>query len=241
MDEALQIEANKVPGCLSTVFVHATLDGDLVRYQGNSDAQLTKGLAALLVNGLSGCTAEQIERVQPEFIQACGLAQSLTPGRNNGFLNMLAMMKRQAAALSGGLEAAEGTADDASAPDADEQPASRASPPQMTASSSAAHDAPLGPVGVRMASTLEAALSPRQMRLVDESDQHAGHAGSRGFDGESHFALHVVSDAFSGMRGLKRHQTVYQALGDDMKVIHALSIKALAPGEPGCEELFGGL
>ena len=74
--------------------MHATQqeDGTII-YQGDSDSQLTKGIVCLLVKGLSGNTPESIEQVKPEFIQFAGIGATLTPGRNNGFLNMMMKMK----------------------------------------------------------------------------------------------------------------------------------------------------
>ena len=61
--------------------------------------RMLQGLAALLVQGLSGCAAEQIARLSPEWITAMGLSQSLTPSRNNGFLNMFLLMQKKALGL----------------------------------------------------------------------------------------------------------------------------------------------
>jgi len=77
---------------------------------------------------------------------------------------------------------------------------------------------------------LVAALAPEQIEVVDESAQHAGHAGAR--SGGGHFAVTLVSPAFNGKGLLERHRMVYAALGDLMqREIHALSIKAYASDE----------
>jgi BolA protein len=75
-----------------------------------------------------------------------------------------------------------------------------------------------------------AALQPEALEVLDESAQHAGHAGAR--DGGGHFRLVIVSKAFCGKPGQARHRMIYEALAPLMKKdIHALSIKAYAPEE----------
>jgi len=74
-----------------------------------------------------------------------------------------------------------------------------------------------------------AALAPVALELHDESDEHAGHSGSRP-SGGSHWQLTIVSEAFRGKNAVARHRMVYEALGDLMKRdIHALKIEAFAP------------
>jgi len=100
MSDDLKVPENKVPGCLSVVHVHATLEADgTVAFEGDSDALISKGLVALLVLCLTGCTPEEIAGVQPEFIKASGISAALTPGRNNGFFNMFKLMNRKVAML----------------------------------------------------------------------------------------------------------------------------------------------
>jgi BolA family transcriptional regulator, general stress-responsive regulator len=76
-----------------------------------------------------------------------------------------------------------------------------------------------------------ATLEPLAVELVDESAQHAGHAGAAP-GGNTHWRLSIVSPRFSGQPTLARHRMVYQALGELMQnPIHALAITARAPEE----------
>ena len=77
----------------------------------------------------------------------------------------------------------------------------------------------------KMKALLSASLSPTELLIQDDSHLHAGHAGSQ--SGMGHFTVTIKSEKFGGLLPLKRHQLIYQTLGDMMKTdIHALAIKA---------------
>ena len=89
-----------------------------------------------------------------------------------------------------------------------------------------------GPVATEMVARLTSALSPIRIELTDDSEQHRGHGGYNPA-GESHFSLRIESAAFVGKNRVERQRMIYAALGDMMESrVHALSIKANAPGEP---------
>jgi BolA protein len=88
-----------------------------------------------------------------------------------------------------------------------------------------------GPVAAEMLRRLNSALSPTAIELVDDSEQHRGHGGYNPA-GESHFSLRIESPAFVGKSRVERQRMIYATLGDLMRErVHALSIKATAPGE----------
>jgi len=83
----------------------------------------------------------------------------------------------------------------------------------------------------RLARRLNDGLGPDHLEVIDDSHHHAGHAGAA--DGRGHFTVLIVSQRFAGLSTLERHKLVYQVVGDMMTTdVHALSIQALAPGEP---------
>ena len=93
------------------------------------------------------------------------------------------------------------------------------------------NEASTGPVARDIKARLTAALAPTRLDLEDQSAHHIGHAGHDP-RGESHFALVIESAAFAGQPRLARQRLVHAALGDLLHDrVHALTIKALAPGE----------
>ena len=78
---------------------------------------------------------------------------------------------------------------------------------------------------------LTAAFTPTRLEIEDDSGRHAGHAGTNP-GGESHFNVTIESVAFAGAAKVARQRMVYRALAEELAgPLHALSVKALAPGE----------
>jgi BolA family transcriptional regulator, general stress-responsive regulator len=80
---------------------------------------------------------------------------------------------------------------------------------------------------------LREAFLPESLDVADESHLHEGHAGHRP-GGETHFRVYIVSRAFDGKSRIERHRMINAALAAELAgSVHALAIKAKAPGEPG--------
>lgn len=86
-------------------------------------------------------------------------------------------------------------------------------------------------VAKEIRSRLEAALVPIELEIIDQSEEHRGHAGWRQ-TGETHFHMRLVSEAFTGQTRLVRQRLVHKALGDLLvETVHALSMDLRAPGK----------
>jgi BolA protein len=89
----------------------------------------------------------------------------------------------------------------------------------------------MGAVTEAIRDKLSTAFAPNRLEVEDDSARHHGHAGAAP-GGESHFNVVIESGAFKGMGRVQRQRAVYAALADELAgPVHALSVKALAPGE----------
>ncbi len=89
-----------IEGCQSKVWLHAELEGEIMKYSADSDAIITKGIAALLVRVLNGQKPIDILNNNLYFIDKIGLQQNLSPTRSNGLLSMVKQMKLYAMAYN---------------------------------------------------------------------------------------------------------------------------------------------
>jgi BolA family transcriptional regulator, general stress-responsive regulator len=81
----------------------------------------------------------------------------------------------------------------------------------------------------RIRGRLTEALAPFELQVVDESDRHKGHAGSRP-EGETHFRVRIVAEAFRGKSRVEAHRMINAALSAEfVRGLHALAIEARAP------------
>jgi BolA family transcriptional regulator, general stress-responsive regulator len=87
----------------------------------------------------------------------------------------------------------------------------------------------MGPVGKQITKKLEAAFSPHALSVIDESNQHHGHAGAHP-SGESHFRVRIVAEAFRGESRVACHRMVNDALAEELKSrVHALALECAVP------------
>jgi BolA protein len=90
-------------------------------------------------------------------------------------------------------------------------------------------DTKLGPVGQTISAKLAQHFAPEALAVIDESHHHAGHSGARP-DGESHFRVRIVAEAFRGKSLVEQHRMVNAALADELRErVHALAIQSSAP------------
>lgn len=100
IDEQYKKDEYLIKGCQSRVWLHADFKDGKVHFTADSDAIITKGLVALMIEVLSGHSPKEIAETEIYFIDKIGLKSHLSPTRANGLLAMLKQMKLYAIALS---------------------------------------------------------------------------------------------------------------------------------------------
>ncbi|RYY30396.1 MAG: SufE family protein [Chitinophagaceae bacterium] len=99
LPDEYRTDSNRVRGCQSTVWLGASYDNNIIRFQADSDAMIVKGLISMLIRVLSDHTPDEILDAKLEFIQKIGMTSHLAQTRSNGLLSMVRQMKNYALAF----------------------------------------------------------------------------------------------------------------------------------------------
>jgi cysteine desulfuration protein SufE len=107
MPDELKTDANKVRGCMSEVWIDAEVQDGVVRFHGDSDTSVIKGILALLIRLCDGLSASRIQQLDmDEIFERLNLDEHLSPNRHVGVYAMFDLMKDRAAAAARSAEAA---------------------------------------------------------------------------------------------------------------------------------------
>ena len=98
--EACKVEAYRVHGCQSMVWLVPSGDAGNMHFEATSDSAIVSGLLTLLLRVYSDRPAREIVATEPQFIATIGLAKHLSPTRSNGLAATLAKLKEYAAAAA---------------------------------------------------------------------------------------------------------------------------------------------
>ena len=103
IDSKYKLDENLIKGCQSKVWLFSELENDTVNFTADSDAILTKGIAALLLRVYSGQKPADILAADTDFIDQIGLKEHLSPTRANGLVSMIKQIKLYALAFQSKL------------------------------------------------------------------------------------------------------------------------------------------
>ncbi|MDO5505669.1 MAG: SufE family protein [Pseudoxanthomonas suwonensis] len=98
MPDADKVDANRLHGCQSMVWITASGDAQRLDFQAASDSAIVSGLIHLALRVYSGRGAQEIVDTDPDYIAAIGLARHLSPTRSNGLAALLQFIRERARA-----------------------------------------------------------------------------------------------------------------------------------------------
>ena len=98
IESKFKLDENLIKGCQSKVWLYSELENNMIKYTADSDAILTKGIAALLSRVYSGQKPSDILTAETRFIDEIGLKEHLSPTRANGLVSMIKQIKMYAIA-----------------------------------------------------------------------------------------------------------------------------------------------
>ena len=98
IDPSNKVDSNLIKGCQSKLWLHAELKENKLIFKADSEAIITKGIAAVLLRVFSNQTPEDILNANLDFVDKIGLKEHLSPTRANGLVSMIKKIKMYAVA-----------------------------------------------------------------------------------------------------------------------------------------------